>query len=78
VFYIFFIEGDICTAGDVVDGQSNAIVALLRQAAAAWLLQRMSMDTLKEVFGYPTFININIYIYGHICNWVSLLYCFVS
>lgn len=46
---VSYYIGDVCTASDVVDGNSTAIIALLRQAAAAWLLQRMSMDTLKEV-----------------------------
>jgi hypothetical protein len=32
----------------VVDGHSGAVVAFLRQAAAAWLLQRMGMDNLEE------------------------------
>jgi len=33
----------------VVDGHSGAVVAFLRQAAAAWLLQRMGMDNLEGV-----------------------------
>lgn len=37
------------TADAVVDGDPKAVVSLLRQAAAAWLLQRMGMDSLDEV-----------------------------
>jgi len=42
------LQGDGCTADLVVDGHSGSVVAFLRQAAAAWLLQRMGMDNLEE------------------------------